>query len=36
MSEDYNDNNDFTPEDITNDADTANSTAPYGMPPKSD
>ncbi len=36
MSEDYNDNNDFTPEDITNDADTANSTEPYGMPPKSD
>ncbi len=36
MSEDYNDNNDFTPEDITNDADTANSPAPYGMPPKSD
>ena len=36
MSEDYNDNNDFTPEDLTNDADTANSTAPYGMPPKSD
>ena len=36
MSEDYNDNNDCTPEDITNDADTANSTEPYGMPPKSD
>ncbi len=36
MSEDYNDNNDFTPEDVTNDADTANSTEPYGMPPKSD
>ena len=36
MSEHYNDSNDFTPEDITNDADTANSTEPYGMPPKSD
>ena len=36
MSEDFNDNNDITPEDITNKADTTDTSTSYGMPPKSD
>lgn len=36
MSEDFNDNNDITLEDITNKADTTDTSTSYDMPPKSD